>query len=99
MDGKAIALQRSTKAGASAPATHGSNCRSFPTRGPPPLNEGRSVSPGDTYWSRMRAFRSLTLNEGRSVSPGDTHCSGTSYRQRPALNEGRSVSPGDTAKL
>ena len=37
-----------------------------------PLNEGRSVNPGDTRRSPAGSPRRAALNEGRSVNPGDT---------------------------
>ena len=40
-----------------------------------PLNEGRSVNPGDTWSKMMHHVRDTlvqSLNEGRSVNPGDT---------------------------
>ena len=37
-----------------------------------PLNEGRSLNPGDTRRSRRPGRRTTTLNEGRSLNPGDT---------------------------
>ena len=66
-------LRRSTKAGASTPATP--QVGQVIGGGHVPLNEGRSVNPGDT---RCRSIsvdvspRSGALNEGRSVNPGDT---------------------------
>ncbi len=64
--------QRSTKAGASAPATRGrpsgDMARSMKT-----LNEGRGVSPSDTREPfSPRGLSPGTLNEGRGVSPSDT---------------------------
>ena len=38
-----------------------------------PLNEGRSLNPGDTRpRDRARPRAAGTLNEGRSLNPGDT---------------------------
>ena len=87
-------FKRSTKAGASTPATPGLAMDSG--RFVQALNEGRSVNPGDT-----RAFSSLSstrrsLNEGRSVNPGDTRAFSSLSSTRRSLNEGRSVNPGDT---
>ena len=77
------------------------------------LNEGRSVSSGDTPEIRCcpllfsvahegRSVSSAThvykaLNEGRSVSSGDTIACRRGFEGN-SLNEGRSVSSGDTLK-
>ena len=64
--------RRSTKAGASAPATPPARIPGY-RRSRRTLNEGRGVSPGDTgYGKRCRTRPVATLNEGRGVSPGDT---------------------------
>ena len=85
---------RSTKAGASTPATPVSN--QSPTSIKTPLNEGRSVNPGYTP-------RGLAVT-GRS--PGSTKAGASTPATRPLvlwrprrlsrLNEGRSVNPGYT---
>ena len=87
---------RSTKAGALAPATRAAPLqRRVPTR---TLNEGRSVSSGDTYCIPSLVTRFSALNEGRSVSSGDTRHSRLHRQPAPKpLNEGRSVSSGDTS--
>ena len=84
---------RSTKAGASAPATHPAR---WTTRCPrSSLNEGRGISPGDTCASPRRPTGGWpTLNEGRGISPGDT-CG----RGRPVLSrtDVRSTKAGASA--
>ena len=63
---------RSTKAGASTPATLGHSVRDAPPA--PPLNEGRGLNPGDTWGRSATRSRSLhALNEGRGLNPGDTN--------------------------
>ena len=63
-------LVRSTKAGASTPATPGLAMDSG--RFVQALNEGRSVNPGDTNLTGVVDGPPRSLNEGRSVNPGDT---------------------------
>ena len=58
---------------------------------PPPLNEGRGISPGDT--SRDRA--STTYAQRR---PGHQPRRHSRPRTGSTLNEGRGISPGDTLK-
>ena len=71
-----VTLARSTKAGASTPATPGPGhvLRSPVVRRA--LNEGRSINSGDTRASSgIRStfyYRQWTLNEGRSINSGDT---------------------------
>ena len=62
--------RRSTKAGASTPATP-PGCRA--SRSPTAtLNEGRGLNPGDTInVERVYEFPPA-LNEGRGLNPGDT---------------------------
>ena len=62
------------------------------------LNEGRSISSGDTTSAAAAiAGRSTSLNEGRSISSGDTRSpTGACGACWSALNEGRSISSGDT---
>ena len=90
------ARERSTKAGASAPATPTRDWTSRRSRRT--LNEGRGISPGDTPAPLRDSSRSRALNEGRGISPGDTAYCGRSCIQHAlrALNEGRGISPGDT---
>ena len=63
---------RSTKAGASTPAT----LYSREALDPQPfiaLNEGRGINPGDTRRIRPQVLRhTAPLNEGRGINPGDT---------------------------
>ena len=63
----------------------------------PTLNEGRSISSGDTRAAGSWLPKWLNaLNEGRSISSGDT-CGSARARTTPTpLNEGRSISSGDT---
>ena len=85
---------RSTKAGASAPATlriYGPSRSSYAT-----LNEGRGISPGDTSLLRPAYVAINPLNEGRGISPGDTADSPRARGPTGSLNEGRGISPGDT---
>ena len=72
----ALLFTRSTKAGASTPATLVDRfprtwCRPNTT----PLNEGRGINPGDTRTSRFVedvVDDQPALNEGRGINPGDT---------------------------
>ena len=85
---------RSTKAGASTPAT--------------PANLGhlldlhfRSTKAGASTPATPRPPRSplgahAALNEGRGINPGDTPCHPSTARPRNPLNEGRGINPGDT---
>ena len=87
---------RSTKAGALAPATQPLDWLLQPAA--EPLNEGRSVSSGDT----RRKGSIPTATPGRSTKAGALAPATLSPRRRwhrgPwPLNEGRSVSSGDTA--
>ena len=61
---------RSTKAGASTPATRHSTARHFSP--PAPLNEGRGINPGDTFDCPGAERTRSALNEGRGINPGDT---------------------------
>ena len=62
---------RSTKAGASTPATRESACRTG-SRGNS-LNEGRGINPGDTFHLMTWPSPGVpSLNEGRGINPGDT---------------------------
>ena len=86
---------RSTKAGASTPATPASSPSGKRTTGT--LNEGRSVNPGYTMGLRMQPSSDTSLNEGRSVNPGYTPALLRNVIHTPwTLNEGRSVNPGYT---
>ena len=77
----ATLVLRSTKAGASTPATRtGAGIRGA---SPPPLNEGRSVNPGYTLSRSCWPPGARSLNEGRSVNPGYT------TRHRPLLGHCR----------
>ena len=74
-------------------------CR--PCRGP--LNEGRSLNPGDTLTRgecKHLPHCAGPLNEGRSLNPGDTMVGlrpgGMGAPPWRTLNEGRSLNPGDT---
>ena len=67
---------RSTKAGASTPATP--PVVSHEPGSSATLNEGWSVNPGYTRPAGRTRRRSSTLNEGRSVNPGYTPTSFTS---------------------
>ena len=73
--GAAGRRSRSTKAGASTPATPTFDIR---LRGDQlfhgTLNEGRGINPGDTRVDRWRISHALAcpLNEGRGINPGDT---------------------------
>ena len=91
-----IWIERSTKAGASTPATLSiaGLCRARSTT----LNEGRGINPGDT---RVRGSSRLgsagPLNEGRGINPGDTGSTGGTTSTARTLNEGRGINPGDTS--
>ena len=89
---------RSTKAGASTPATPGTGwCRNAPRASP--LNEGRSVNPGDTAGTDAVFSDVGTDAQRRPERQPRRHCPPASCTTSltPALNEGRSVNPGDTA--
>ena len=66
----AVLRCRSTKAGASTPATPGQSMDRY--RVPDSLNEGRSVNPGYTWGCSRYGVTRSALNEGRSVNPGYT---------------------------
>ena len=64
------------------------------------LNEGRSISSGDTCIPACWRAELYPLNEGRSISSGDTiRTIRGGVVVRPALNEGRSISSGDTCRV
>ena len=90
---------RSTKAGASAPATQRPAVASA-RAGKPSLNEGRSVSPGDTrdapHGPRQLLERSTKAGASAPATPETLR---ERRRGQSALNEGRSVSPGDTSVM
>ena len=94
--GDIVRCLRSTKAGASAPATPQRCCRVNDLQRPPSLNEGRGISPGDTSHPSSPPCAAPPLNEGRGISPGDTRCRPSARVGAAALNEGRGISPGDT---
>ena len=86
---------RSTKAGASTPATR--RLGSYPSSGPPALNEGRGINPGDT---RPQAGQNVH-SPGRSTKAGASTPATRRRRMAPQhglcpLNEGRGINPGDT---
>ena len=87
-------LLRSTKAGASTPATP--ICRSPASATRLALNEGRGLNPGDTAPSGHRCSQTTSLNEGRGLNPGDTRRSPACRSRTAPLNEGRGLNPGDT---
>ena len=90
-------MLRSTKAGASTPATRTEPSTSASTRST--LNEGRGINPGDTFRIHFGLYRiSDPLNEGRGINPGDTLvCRCLDYHSQNPLNEGRGINPGDTS--
>ena len=92
-----ISALRSTKAGASTPATLGRRCRALPHSAP--LNEGRSVNPGDTHLARLfHDDGTACFAQRRPERQPRRHAisrTAATGRSRP-LNEGRSVNPGDT---
>ena len=86
---------RSTKAGASTPATPRQRPAVSTTIG---LAQRRPERQPRRHPSGLaRSFRRQgPLNEGRSVNPGDTACWNSASASGAPLNEGRSVNPGDT---
>ena len=70
-------LVRSTKAGASTPATRRPGAPRSPRLAFQTLNEGRGINPGDTSTKRPPVpgdcASAAALNEGRGINPGDTH--------------------------
>ena len=59
-----------------------------------PLNEGRSVNPGDTACTHRTDLRYCPLNEGRSVNPGDTGRYGYwCQRRRPRSTKAGASTP------
>ena len=91
---------RSTKAGASTPATPDGT--TITSNAATALNEGRGINPGDTRPSggKFNVRCSDSLNEGRGINPGDTRSEPrrlTLLSDRP-LNEGRGINPGDTGQ-
>ena len=85
---------RSTKAGASTPATPRSLPSLTASRGA--LNEGRGLNPGDTRLTSGLGAHGGTLNEGRGLNPGDTSPTRRRGSSDTTLNEGRGLNPGDT---
>ena len=85
---------RSTKAGASTPATPRSLPSLTASRGA--LNEGRGLNPGDTRLTSGLGAHGGTLNEGRGLNPGDTSPTRRRGSSETTLNEGRGLNPGDT---
>ena len=90
-----IPRQRSTKAGAGTPATHGQQ-RADVRPQFNPLNEGRGRNPGYTRSPAASDWPSPSLNEGRGRNPGYTRGSGARRAGMPSLNEGRGRNPGYT---
>ena len=88
---------RSTKAGASTPATR--IPRSTAWTWPAPLNESRSVNPGYTGLQVIGEVRGGRRSTKAGASTPATLL-GTSTNRRPPrpLNEGRSVNPGYTRR-
>ena len=88
---------RSTKAGASTPATR--IPRSTAWTRPAPLNESRSVNPGYTGLQVIGEVRGGRRSTKAGASTPATLL-GTSTNRRPPrpLNEGRSVNPGYTRR-
>ena len=63
------------------------------------LNEGRSVSPGDTHPSQHAALSSTVRSTKAGASaPATPGRALLEHRSKRTLNEGRSVSPGDTRR-
>ena len=90
-------VPRSTKAGASTPATHS-------RRGAGRHHRQRSTkagasTPATRSLMKVRLATRCALNEGRSVNPGYTQSSTRPPQMPRTLNEGRSVNPGYTAKF
>ena len=88
-------VRRSTKAGASTPATPAQTCMcATPTIA---LNEGRSVNPGYTYSSIHSLDLACTAQRKPERQPR-LHRSASNRRssRRSSFNEGRSVNPGYT---
>ena len=54
------------------PRRHPGPRRRSPGSLPRPLNEGRSINPGDTSCIYTNFSCAIALNEGRSINPGDT---------------------------
>ena len=95
--GSHLSQRRSTKAGASTPATPASLTTTVRLSASA-LNEGRGINPGDTrrIRSSLRAWQPRSTKAGAS-----TPATRESSRQRPSrtahpLNEGRRINPGDT---
>ena len=91
-----LAIGRSTKAGASAPATLDIIGRLLiiPLRS----TKAGASAPATLGVPSSPLPRGGTLNEGLGISPGDTglHCSNAITKA--SLNEGRGISPGDTRR-
>ncbi len=89
---------RSTKAGASTPATrttvvpdHSAPCS---------LNEGRGINPGDTWTEHLDAAfpHERSTKAGASTPATRRSRSAAGRRHTSALNEGRGINPGDTPR-
>ena len=93
----AVAIARSTKAGAQTPATRARGARS--------VARIQSAQRRPGHKPRRHPSRSpvvgksgTALNEGRGTNPGDTRTRAERCRPIPALNEGRGTNPGDTRR-
>ena len=90
-------LLRSTKAGASTPATPAH--RPLRRYVPRPLNEGRGLDPGNT----TGVSGTNPASRGAQRRPGPrprqhARCSWCPTKTAPALNEGRGLDPGNTPR-
>ena len=94
---RAVTFNRSTKAGAAAPATP---VRFRPCAGHAleRSTKAGAAAPATRWWRAPRCTRVGALNEGRGRSPGDTCGPRASRPARCPLNEGRGRSPGDTCR-
>ena len=89
-------LVRSTKAGASTPATRWRKLR-LCRNSEQALNEGRSVNPGYTSCRTIAAVRWLVAQRRPERQPRLHQSPGSAEPwRRQSLNEGRSVNPGYT---
>ena len=93
-------IRRSTKAGASTPATHWPTRTQLRSQGRASLNEGRGLNPGDTGGGSHVSSADASCSAQRRPGPQPRRHSArclVRLESRGPLNEGRGLNPGDTA--
>ena len=87
---------RSTKAGASTPATQAEYAFATDTITTAQRRPGPRPRQHEGWTAAIRR-RAISLNEGRGLDPGNTRILRTPFTASSPLNEGRGLDPGNTA--